>query len=275
MNNQVDIAIAYRIYPKVSKVPPIFPNDKYKLSELCLKSFANSLTGLNIKFYAILDGCPDEYEDLFKKYIFSENLEIIRLPGIGNAGTFHKQIEILLNQDDTEYIYFAEDDYFYLPDQFHYLLDIIKDRDDIDFVSPYDHLDYYELKLHDYPTQVFPGNNYHWRHSATTCMTFLTTKSTLRRTKSIFETYTRNNYDASIWLSLSKTRIYNPLLWIKFLFDVPMLKIFIKSWLHTPIQNILGKSYKLATPIPSIATHMDSKHLAPSYDWDKYFEKLI
>jgi hypothetical protein len=40
------------------------------------------------------------------------------MDGVGNPFTFKKQIEILLNQKESEYIMLAEDDYFYLPDCF-------------------------------------------------------------------------------------------------------------------------------------------------------------
>ena len=41
-----DLAVAYRIYPGVSKVPPVFSQDKLKLAEFCLKSFKDSLGDL-------------------------------------------------------------------------------------------------------------------------------------------------------------------------------------------------------------------------------------
>ena len=58
-----DLVIAYRIYPTVSKVPPAYPTDKYKLSELCLKSFREATAGLRVKMHVILDNCPKEYEE--------------------------------------------------------------------------------------------------------------------------------------------------------------------------------------------------------------------
>jgi len=39
-----DLAVAYRIYPKVSShPPPVFADDKLKLAQLCLNSFKASL----------------------------------------------------------------------------------------------------------------------------------------------------------------------------------------------------------------------------------------
>ena len=109
-----DLVIAYRIYPKVSKDPAIFSEDKYKLAKFCLKSFKAALEDINFKMYALLDGCPDEYEDLFKEVFPEGNVEILRLNKIGNKQTFKKQIEILSTQNDSDVVYFAEDDYFYI-----------------------------------------------------------------------------------------------------------------------------------------------------------------
>src|SRR5216684_4575901 len=120
-----DIAIAYRICPKVaeSALGLPFSDDKLRQSEICLKSFKESLKGLRAKLWVLLDGCPDEYEQLFRKYFGEEQLVLIPLQHAGNKGTFARQIEILLGQEDSDFVYFAEDDYFYLPGQFRCMID--------------------------------------------------------------------------------------------------------------------------------------------------------
>ena len=270
-----DLAVAYRIYPKVSKTPPIYADDKLKLSEICLKSLINSLDNLKVKFWIILDNCPSVYMDMFKKYIPNENLELINLDGAGNAKTFGKQMDILLVQNDSEYVYFAEDDYFYLPKQFGLMLEFMKKNNGVHFVTPYNHPDYYEYHLHNYKydTKQFLDKN--WRTGATTCMTFLTTKTILQNTENTFKTYTKNNYDTSVWLSLTKYKLSNPFNLVKYVFtDKRMAKAFIKGWLHNWKQIIFGKKWMLWVPVPSIATHMDSKHLAPSINWAEEFKKI-
>ncbi|MBI5326003.1 MAG: glycosyltransferase family 2 protein [Ignavibacteriae bacterium] len=273
--SKYELSVAYRIYPKVSKTPPVFTDDKFKLSELCLKSFINSLGSLKVKFWIILDNCPDEYEALFKKYIDEDNLELIKLPGVGNSETFGKQIDILKEQSDTEFIYFAEDDYFYIENQFSEIIEFMKKNNDVHFVSPYNHPDYYEYHIHNYKYDSKEFLNRNWRTGATTCMTFLTTKSILTETEETFRTYTRKNYDTSLWLSLTKYKLFNPLNLIKYLFtDKRMFKVFVKGWIYNRKQLISGKKWKLWVPVPSIATHMDNKHLAPSIDWYNLFGKI-
>jgi hypothetical protein len=271
-----DIAIVYRIYPGVSKIPPVFKDDKYKLSELCLASFRDALDGINFKLFVILDACPPEYKSLFEKYFPGEDVEYFELEHTGNAGTFGKQMDILLEQDYADVVCFAEDDYFYMPDAFSKMLDFINSDIKPDFVTPFDHLDYYNLKLHQYTFQTIETAGHKWRTAATTCMTFMTKKETLKETEKVFRTYTKNNYDASLWMSLTKINIFNPLYVMKVIFSGGMYaRIFVKMWLHTSGQLLGGKKYKLFAPKPSLSTHMDNICLAPDIDWDnKFAEKL-
>ena len=271
-----DIAIVYRIYPGVSKVPPVFSKDKYKLSELCLQSFRDALNGVSYKLYVLLDNCPPEYKELFLQYFPDTEMDLIELEPSGNAKTFGKQMDILLEQDYSDVVYFAEDDYFYLPDAFKIMLDFLNSSVAPDFVTPFDHLDYYKLKLHQYEYETVEYRGRNWRTAATTCMTFMTTKKKLKETENIFRTYTKNNYDASLWLSLTKINIFNPGYILKLLFsDKLYVKIMAKMWFHSWKQLIFGKRYKLYAPKPSLSTHMDSVCLAPDIDWQKEFSKYI
>jgi hypothetical protein len=183
-NKTYDVAVAYRIYPKVAK-PALglpFSDDKYRLAEVCLQSFRRSLGTLHAKIWVLLDDCPSAYADLFRKYFGAENLVLVPLAGVGNYRTFLKQIEILAGQEDANLVYFAEDDYFYLPDQFRLMTDFIRAYPDVDFISPYDHLDCYTLELHHRPKWLRVFDNHHWRTAASTCLAFLTTRQTLRQT---------------------------------------------------------------------------------------------
>jgi len=271
-----DVAIAYRIYPGLSKVPPIYSDNKYQLSELCLKSFKASLGSLKVKIWVLLDNCPNAYKNLFKKYFDESDLEFVEFYGIGNAGTFGKQLEILLNQSASHLVYFAEDDYFYLPEQFQYMVNFINNNKNVDFVTPYDHNDYYKNTLHQYKSTELFSNTKEWRTVATTCMTFLTTKKILEETYKIFNTYTKNNYDASLWLSITKLKINELFFYVNSIFgDIQIKRILFKCWYHCWKQILFGQKRKLWAPMPSIATHMDSLHLAPFINWEAKFQKYL
>lgn len=263
------LAVAYRIYPKISKTPIVFPDDKLALSELCLDSFARSLRGVRAKLYAILDGCPLEYEALFRQYFPSEDLEIIRVPGIGNAGTFERQIEILGSQDDSEHVFLAEDDYAYHPGALEKMLRFMASTPGVDFVTPYDHPDYHELELHSGCSTIEEFDGIRWMTAATTCLTFLSTRGTLRQAGGSFGTYSRGNRDSSLWLSLTKERVFDPLRMLRWrMRDPDTWKHYSRAWRHGWRQHLAGRKWNLWAPVPSLATHMESTGIAPGFDWE-------
>lgn len=275
MSKDYEIVIVYRIYPKVSKVPPIFSDDKYNLSELCLKSFANSLAGIKAKIYVILDDCPTSYEELFITNLSNFDYELIRTNARSNQKTFGMQLDMLINQDNSELVYFAEDDYFYLPKAFKEMLSFIAE-DGVDFISPFDHLDYYTLDLHNFKTEERVRGEIKWKIRGSTTMTFMTTKEKLIETRAVFETYVKKNDDASLWFSLSKKRMLNPIKFIYYIFKYfPGVKFMIKSWIHTPMQLLFGKKYKLWVPSRSLALHLDNQTMAPGINWDEEFKKYL
>jgi len=273
-----DLAVAYRIYPEVSK-PALglpFSDDKFHLSEICLRSFKESLGNLKVKVWALLDGCPEVYTDLFRKCFNAEDLVLITLDGVGNRATFAKQIDILLQQDDAPFVYFAEDDYFYLPEQFPAMLEFLRNSGDVDFVSPYDHLDCYTLDLHRMPKWIRPHGTRHWRTAASTCLTFLTTKETLGQCENVFRSYVRGNYDCALWLSLTKERVFNPAMVFNFLIRGQFYwKILAKAWLYCPWQILMGRRYKLWVPVPGIATHLDKNALSPTVEWRQLMQQVL
>lgn len=268
--DKYDLAVAYRIYPRVSK-PALqlpFGNDKYRLSEACLRSFKKSLDGLRVKVWAILDGCPPEYEEIFHRHFEDSDLVIVKLDGAGNQRTFGMQADILLDQSDSEVVYFAEDDYFYLPQQFPHMVEFLKAEPDVHFLSAFDHLDCYQLPLHRAPKWIRAYGGHHWRTASSTCLTFLTRKETLARYRSVFRSYVRGNFDASIWLSLTKQRVRDPFFLARSLAGNRLeWKIILKAWLYCWRQILFGKKLKLWVPIPGIATHLDVHSLSPGVDW--------
>lgn len=265
----VDLAIAYRIYPRVSRETAAFPHDKLKLSELCLASFRRALGSLTVKVWVLLDDCPPEYEALFRAYFRPEELVLVPLEPSGNAATFEKQIEILLEQRDSELVYFAEDDYFYRDGALERMVSFIRSQPDADFVSPYDHLDYYELDLHRYPARIRAAEGQHWRTAGSTCLTFLTRKRVLRATERIFHSYARGNSDAGLWFSLTRVSPWRLLAMARGFFSRDLLfRVLGRAWYHGPVQTGLGPTRKLWVPIPGLATHMDALFLAPAVDWE-------
>jgi hypothetical protein len=260
----IELAVAYRIYPG-AKSPAFFPNDKFRLSELCLRSFKRSLGNLRVKVWAILDGCPPKYEELFRDILAEENLEIIQQEKIGNQRTFSLQVDLLTRQTEANYVYFAEDDYFYFPEALENMVNFMRANVDVDFVTPYDHPDSYYTSSRRERHLVRPFGDRYWRTASSTCLTFLTSRKNLLRTESLFRSYAAGNMDCPIWLALTqKFGLVNPRIhWSNLL----RLKIWARTWLWGFREILFSRPYRLWAPMPTLATHMESGCLSPLVDW--------
>jgi hypothetical protein len=274
MKQQYDLVVAYRICPRISKLMAVYPEDKLKLSEFCLRSFKKSLGSLKVKMFVLLDNCPAEYEALFLEYFDERDLRLIRLNGIGNRATFCLQVETLVNQDDAEFVYFAEDDYFFLPNQFAQMIEFLKHSSDVHFVSPYDHPDYYTRDIHKHKYEIRAYATHHWRTAVSATLSFLTTKQILTETKNVFNKYYNSNApDYSIWMSITKSNVLNPFRIMKYLFcNRVYSRMIARAWIYCWRQILFGRRWKLWIPMPSIATHMEKRLLPFCVDWKEKFE---
>lgn len=252
----------------------MFANDKLLLAELGVKSFKQSLGGLKTKIFFLLDNCPNEYQSMILKYFSEENIEFILLPGVGNLRSFGKQIDILKSQTDAEFVYFVEDDYLFLKGATEEALRFMKSGE-IDFITPYDHIDSYDLKIHQqhkYKIKISP--THHWKTSASTCMTFLTKKKVLINTEAVFRSYCNGNWDSSLWFALTNHNVFRIDSFFLAFSNRMLFKAVLLSWMKTWWQILFGKKYELWQPIPSLATHMEITGIAPVVDWDNVIKNM-
>lgn len=274
-DSQYDLAVAYRIYPKISShKPPIFPDDKFKLASLCLESFRQSLGTLRVKLWVLMDNCPPEYEQMFLERWPREDIVFKHYPGMGDAATFWEQAHILLEQTDSEMIYFAEDDYFYLPDQFPKAVRFLKQNPDVDFVSPYDHPDIYSTDLHKIPRPERVAEGKTWRSCMSTTHTFMTTRATLRDARWVLlRRYHRVSPDLARWMAMTKRRVFNPFFFARSLVTCPFWAgSMFYSWRYCWKQILFGRRFNLWVPHPTIANHMVAGMEASGVDWQKLFD---
>lgn len=264
-----DLAVAYRIYPGISKTPAYFANDKFRLAQLCLDSFRRALGAMSVKIYAILDGCPPEYERLFRETLRDFDLKIIHSAKIGNEKTFSYQVDLLMQQAESDYVYFAEDDYFYLPGAIEKMVHFMRGNPDVDFVTPYDHPDSYWTSSRQERHLVKPWGDRYWRTASSTCLTFLTSKEALEETARVFLTYGSGNMDCPIWLSLTeKLGLANPNVHFCSTFR---FKTWLKTWRWGWASILFKRRYRLYVPLPTLATHMETSCLAPLVNWQEEF----
>ena len=276
--NKFDLSLVYRIYPGIAKKnkPVIFPDDKYKMSEVCIKSLKLALGSLRAKIWVILDNCPPKYKRLFEKNLSSFDIEFLELDGKGNYYTFNKQIEILLNQNYSDIIYFAEDDYLLKPNSLELAVDFMKNNSNADFLSIYDSLDYYKMNFHNYKSSQIKFKKIIWKQVSCTTLSFMTKKTILNETKNVFDTYSKNrNYDSSLWISLTKKKFFSISSILNFLLkkDRDLVR-FIKAWIYCWRQIIFGKKYFLWVPEPSLGTHLEKDGISPNFGINELIDVL-
>ncbi|MDQ1279839.1 MAG: hypothetical protein QG670_1101 [Thermoproteota archaeon] len=257
MTDRYDVTIAYRIYPKFGRQAFVLPSwKKYDLAMVCLKSLLKALERINYKLYAILDGCPAEYKELFSKLVDSDHLKIVELPGNGNAATFLEQMRLLKDQHESEIVYFAEDDYLYTEKAMLEMLEMIEESD-VDFVTPYDHTDYYLApSIHSYRSKIVFKSR-HWRTVSSTTMTFLTKKPILEKVVKYLSLYPRAG-DYGMWLMMTKMRKTH----FSFRRTAYLYKL-------AGMRLVVGKPFKLWSPMPSLATHMVESMMSLGVDWNE------
>jgi len=275
MTNQIpeifDLAVCYRIYPGVSRDPMFGFKDKLALVRLNLETFRESLGDLKIKLWVLLDNCPPPYAELVKSIFPEMPLELIPLGGEGNGATFIRQVAILSGQTDAGLVYFAEDDYLYLPRALECAVKFMRRHPRADFVTLYDHADYYSKYIHRFRGAEFTEDGRRWRAVASTCLTFIARRDALMESAAVFRTFP-GNPDLGLWLALTKKRIVNPWSWLRSLEDGLFCSAtHALAWKYAWRQILFGKRRTLWAPAPSLATHMEIGGLAPGVDWDGIF----
>lgn len=270
--SQYDVAICWRIYPRISGRPLLKFKDKLELVRINAESFRAAIGNLKIKLWVLLDNCPPEYRDLVESVFPNFTKEIIPLGGEGNGATFDRQIDILSAQTEAELVYFAEDDYLYLPGGLEIAVNFFRQHPDVDFLTLFDHHDHYTKYVHGASKTYATEGGRTWRSIASTCLTFMGRRQSLAETADVFRTFGRKNSDLGLWLALTKKRIFNPWSYVRGLGDgtfIPVSQCF--SWWFAGGQVLFGKRRVLVAPVPTLATHMEASGVAPNVDWEGIF----
>ena len=63
-NRDYDLAVCYRIYPRLSGDPILRFKSKRALVQLNLETFRAAMGNLRIKVWVLLDACPPDYEKM-------------------------------------------------------------------------------------------------------------------------------------------------------------------------------------------------------------------
>ena len=275
MTNQspekTDLAVCCRIYPGVSRDPIFGFKDKLALTRLNLETFKEGIGGLKIKLWVLLDNCPPAYAELVKSIFPGTPVELIPLGGEGNGPTFIRQVEILSAQTAADLVYFAEDDYLYLPRSLERTVNFMRRHPEADFVTPYDHADFHSKYVHRFRGAEFFEDNCRWRTVASTCLTFMARREAVAESAATLKTYNKNP-DLAIWMALTKKRVCNPWSWVRSFGDgLYFPASHALAWRSAWRQILFGKRRTLWAPEPALITHMESSGLAPGVDWENIF----
>jgi hypothetical protein len=266
-----DLAVCCRIYPGVSRDPIFGFKDKLALTRLNLETFQESLGGLKIKLWVLLDNCPPSYTQLLKSLFPATPMELIPLGGEGNGPTFIRQVEILSAQRAADLVYFAEDDYLYLPRSLERTVNFMRRHPEADFVTPYDHADFHSKFVHRFQGAKLFEDNCCWRTVTSTCLTFMARREAVAESAAVFRTYNKNS-DLAIWMALTKKRACNPWSWVRSVGDgLYFPASHALAWRYAWRQILFGKRRTLWAPTPALITHMESSGLAPVVGWVEIF----
>ena len=228
--------IIYRISDAgYNKIKPININNSN-----CLNNAVSTFT--NSEFLIIADNLSDVTKTMIKGIVPNSNIEYVSV-GHG-AGTFNVALDWALKEDDSEIIYFLENDYLHKPDSENILVEGI----DLgaDYVSLYDHPDKYipasrggNPQIDDDGgeyTKLFLSNSCHWKITNSTTMTFASTVKVLKEDEAVLRKWTNKGHypdDYKMFLELrEKNRI-------------------------------------LVTSVPGYSTHGETAWLSPLTDWSK------
>jgi hypothetical protein len=195
----------------------------------------------------------EELPDGFESLAAAADAEVVFLRGIGNGASYFRTCELACDAHPSDFAYMAEDDYLYADDAFTHLESAVESLPEVDYFSLYDHPDLYRRRG-DWPPRprnpILLSTGRHWRVTDATCMTFGARVGVLQADLGThrFHTVNKLNYphDRRMWRTLlSPLRL-----------------------------ALLKKRRLLVTPIPSLATHLQSNVLAPLVDWGSLAEEV-
>lgn len=249
--------ICLRVYPGIAEKQKVFSDEKITIYQKSLRSLVAAVGNAKVQYHILFDACPPEYTTITETILSWCAYEIDKYPTTqGNATTFLRQLEMLVAAE-SDIVYFAEDDYLYLPSSIEKFLHDFA-HDPAEFGTLYYSPDYTDIALHDYtPTTVSHGQiQYHYM--ASTTMTFFAKRAALLRYRTWFASYTRGNHDFSLWFTITKKNIFKPWKLLQYLIqDFWSLKLRWYIWYKCHIHNFITPKGRLMVPVVSGATHID------------------
>lgn len=187
------MTVFYRLCDIPSTNPsPILQENKFKLNELCLRSFVLAFRDVKPKVVFICDYCPETYRKLINDLVPFE--KEIHFTSLGINGSCLMQYDLAEKEEDDVFL-FQECDYLYRPSVGNQTYDAIKN---FGLFSPYDHLNFYlDRNIHSPMVMLKLFNNQHYRTVERNTMTFGMTKKAFEDNKEILKKW--GYLDNEVW----------------------------------------------------------------------------
>jgi hypothetical protein len=170
----------------------------------CFHNFKEIFRNHEVKI--IVDNCKEETIQQVGYMSFdTRNNFDFAITNLGNAGSLKHAINLSLEEDDEEIIYYVEDDYLHL----HKSPRVIEEGLNIaDYVTLYDHPDKYTSIYGGETSRVLKTKSSHWRFTLSTCMTFATKVKTIKNDYPIWAKYLTEDHpdDHGVFSELHNTR---------------------------------------------------------------------
>lgn len=246
------LVIIYRVCDSVEIIngsKRCFDVPKTKLIKKCLLSLKKCLetTNVNFDFYCIADNCSEELLEFIKQNFSQIKIEINKK--MGNAESFFRCVEIASSLEDSDQVFFLEDDYLFLnPDTlnllFRNLNEISQECGRYIAIMPDDYPDRYENNRIKTECRVTQTGHF-LRIDKTTCTfaTFAVNIKKYKRNLATFRNYTKGSKKAIIQRN--------------------------KMWKQIPLYQ----------PLPAWTLHCQQKSIIPRYiDFEQlknYFESPL
>ena len=233
---QMNLAVFYRISDAGNKKDKLAGAGKRKCLENALSVFGRE------HFFIRADHCSDDTLQMLDEFGLKPDVS-----QLGNAGSWLASARQALSDEFKDFaLYFAEDDYLYLPDSGSIILDGLSRAD---YVSLYDHPDKYQEGPNPFadeqgePCRVLPGKWCHWKTSNSTTMTFAVKQQTFKEDFAVWERHCMAGFpnDFEAFLELQGT----------------------DSWEN----RIRANKRKLITSLPAWSTHTETEWLSPIRKW--------
>ena len=220
------IHIFYRHY-NINKVKEI-GRPKWFDYEKCFINLLSTIKDKNVDLHVIMDGKVSE--NWIKKYKKHFTTHEIKAGSDYNSAMQTYHLAYSLVKEDTDIIYFLENDYLHQLSWVEKVLDLFSTFSNLNYVSLYDHNDKYILpQYNNLVSKIFTTSKHHWRTTPSTCGTYL-----------IQNKLFKEDFDIHIGLEGD----HNKYLWLN-----------------------EHRNRFVITPLPGLSTHCIEGLMSPTIDW--------